>query len=39
MRNLVHLVATYGCHAPAAKNVLGDHFIAVIIGKKDSGSH
>ena len=26
-------------HAPAAKNLRGDNFLAVMIGKQDSDSH
>ena len=37
--NLVHIVATYGRHPSLAKNLLGDHFSAVIIGKQDSDSN
>ena len=33
--NLVH-VAAYGTHPPAAKELLRDRFIFVIIGKCDS---
>ena len=29
------VVATYGRHAPTVKNLLGDHFLPVVIGKKD----
>ena len=39
MRNLAHVVATYRRHAPTARNLLIDRFIAVIIGKQDSDLH
>ena len=41
---LVHIAATYGRRAPAAKKnkkmkMLRDRFLAVIVGKQDSDSH